>query len=65
VTWNEWQGGFDRPIAMRRMKIGVTNTTGLGLDQYLANSGRGNFTLPKQQRLSELLDKSGLHRFHG
>jgi hypothetical protein len=55
--------GFERKIAMRGM-IGVAYATGLGLYEDLASPRRGNFTLPKDQGLSELLDKSGMRRLH-
>jgi hypothetical protein len=27
VAGDKWQSGFDRPIAIRRMQVGVTDTT--------------------------------------
>jgi hypothetical protein len=42
---NERERGLERPVAARGMKIGVAHAAGLGLDQDLASSRRGNIPL--------------------
>src|SRR5665213_548075 len=45
-----------RPVAMRRMEIGVAHAASLGLHQNLPRTGRGDVHFSKRQRFAELLD---------
>src|SRR5471032_2765711 len=62
---DERQRGLQRPVAVRRMQIGMTDATGLGLDQYLPSTGRWNVDFLQHQWLAERFDNSRLHfAFH-
>lgn len=43
------------------MQVGVADTAGLGLDQDLPRTGRGDVDLAQDQRLSKMLDDGGVH----
>jgi hypothetical protein len=48
------------------MEIGVAHSAGLGFDQDLAWSGRGDVLFAELQRFSELLDDRCVHlEWHG
>ena len=61
VARRERRLGLHRPVAFCGMEVGVAYAAGLGLDQDLARSGRGNVVLPEHQGLAELLDDGGVH----
>jgi hypothetical protein len=58
---NERECGPHRPVAMGRVKVGVADAAGFGVDQNLAWLGRGDVPFQKRQRFSELLDNCGVH----
>src|SRR5476649_1896298 len=62
---DERQRGLQRPVAVRGMQIGMTDATGLGLDQYLPSTGRWNVDFLQHQWFAERFDNSRLHfAFH-
>ena len=61
MAGNEWQRGFQRPVAVPGMDIRVTDAARLGLDQDLARSRIWNIPFLKHQRLSELLHHGRIH----
>src|SRR5471032_944848 len=62
---DERQRGLQRPVPVCRMQIGMTDATGLGLDQHLPCSWRWNVDFLQHQRLAERFDNSSLHfTFH-
>ena len=61
VAGREGQCGFQGPVAVARVQVGVADAAGLGLDQNLAGAGRGYVNGFEDQGLAELLDLRGLH----
>jgi hypothetical protein len=62
VTGNEGQSGFDRPIAVGRVQIGVTDAARYDLNQNLSSARRGNGDLLDRERPAEITNDRGSHR---
>ena len=52
---NEWQGGIQRPIAIRGMKVCVANPASLSLDYNLSCTRGGNIPLAQDEWLHSFL----------
>ena len=53
MPWDEGQRRLCLPVTVRSMHVGVTDTRGEELDQYLARTGRGYGNLLDAQRAAE------------
>ncbi len=62
MSRNEREFGFQRPVSMRGMEIGVAYAAGLRLNQDLPRPGSRNVPFPNHQGLSEFFNNCGLHR---
>src|SRR6185437_284732 len=62
VAGNEWQSGFDRPIAIHCMHIRMTDAGRQYPYQDLARTRLGNGTFDNGERLPEALGYGGTHR---
>ncbi|KAF1852498.1 hypothetical protein Lal_00037231 [Lupinus albus] len=61
VAGNERGGGFDRPVAMGRVQVGMADAAGFELDQDLARTRRGDGHLFNRQGLAEFADDGRFH----
>lgn len=53
VTGNEWNGGLDGPVSVGRVKVSVTKSLRLDLDDDLTVAGLGNRHLFEAERGTE------------
>lgn len=65
VSGRKRQRGFDRPITIGRVQVGMTYPARLGFHQHqhLPRPRRGDLELPYDRRTSKCLDHGGLHFF--
>lgn len=61
MAGNERQLRLGRPVAGRRMQIGVTDSARLAIDENLARTGRWDRPLLLRQRPAEVFDDGDLH----
>jgi hypothetical protein len=61
VSWGEGQSWLNRPIAIRRVYISVTDSTRDYCDQRLTWSWIWNWNFPNLQRFAEFFDDCSFH----
>ena len=62
VAGDKGQRGFNRPIAIRRVQVGVADTARDYLHQHLSRPWIWYWNFANLQRLAEFFDESRFHR---
>jgi hypothetical protein len=61
VAGDQRQRGLDRPVAVRRVNVGVAQATRLDPDEHLAVTRLGLGDVLDPQRLGEVMNDGGFH----
>src|SRR3984957_11275862 len=61
VPGDKGQSGFDRPIAIRRVQVGVADAARYHFDQRLSGSWIWNGNFANLQRFTEFIDENRFH----
>ncbi|MCY1240223.1 hypothetical protein D9M72_530600 [compost metagenome] len=62
VAGDEGQGGFDRPVAVGGVQVGMADARGFDLYLDLAGAGLGNRNFVDRERRAEFTHHRGFHR---
>jgi hypothetical protein len=59
VARDQWQRRLDRPVAVRRVDVGVAEAAGVDPDEHLAVARLGPGDVLDAQRLGEVMNDGG------